>query len=170
MYALLTAVVLAQTTISVGAGGKASDSASAARGEAAEVRRQAHDSVRRKVRDDSSEIRARRARLIPLTPALVASAFRDARAGTMLAMARQSRLEQDSALRGYDAQTYERMSVGLGFRKIARERLLMRMERTARVVWSRNNPVYVEILGKREAFPALSGIVDEKDSEMDDSN
>lgn len=170
MYALLTAVVLAQTTISVGAGGKASDSASGARREAAEVRRQAYDSVRRKVRDDSSEIRARRARLIPLTPALMASAFRDARAGTMLAMARQSRLEQDSALRGYDAQTYERMSVGLGFRKIARERLLMRMERTARVVWSRNNPVYVEILGKREAFPALSGIVDEKDSEMDDSN
>ena len=60
--------------------------------------------------------------------------------------------------------------MGLGFRKIARERLLMRMERAARVVWSRNNPAYVEILGKREAFPALNGILDREDSEIDDVN
>ena len=85
-------------------------------------------------------------------------------------MARSARLQQDSALTGYDAQTYERMSVGLGFRKIARERLLMRMERSARVVWSKNNPVYVEILGKREAFPAMDGILDREDSEMDMGN
>ena len=171
MYALLTAVILAQTaTISIGAGGKPGDSAAAARRESAEVRRQVLDSVRRRVRDDSSEIRERRARQIPLTPALMASAFKDSRAGTLLAMARSARLQQDSALIGYDAQTYERMSVGLGFRKIARERLLMRMERSARVVWSKNNPVYVEILGKREAFPALNGILDREDSDMDMGN
>lgn len=169
MYALLTAVILAQTSVTIGVGGKASDSAAAARRESAEVRRQVLDSVRRKVRDDSSEIKARRARQIPLTPALMASAFKDPRAGTLLAMARKSRLEQDSALTGYDAQTYERMSVGLGFKKIARERLLMRMERAARVVWSKNNPVYVEITGKREAFPALAGLAD-SDSEMDMGN
>jgi hypothetical protein len=171
MHALLGTLLLAQSvTIGVGTGGKTTDSATAAKREAAEVRRQQYDSVRRKIRDDSSEIRERRARMIPLTPALMASAFRDAGAGTMLAMARQARLEQDSTLVGYDAQTYERMSVGLGFRKIARERLLMRMERAARVVWSKNNPVYVEILGKREAFPALKGITDGEDSQVDDTN
>ena len=40
------------------------------------------------------------------------------------------------------------------------------MERSARVVWSKDNPVYVEILGKREAFPALNGILDREDSDM----
>src|SRR5688572_8131739 len=99
MYALLTAIVLAQSTISVGVGGgKASDSTEAKRRENAEVRRQVLDSVRRKVRDDSSDIRARRARIIPLTPALMASAFKDSRASSMLAMARNSRMEQDSSL------------------------------------------------------------------------
>ncbi|MGK2960983.1 MAG: hypothetical protein ACSLFK_02415 [Gemmatimonadaceae bacterium] len=170
MFAVLTAVILAQSSITIGAGGKPGDSAAAARRESAEVRRQVIDSVRRRVRDDSSEIRKRRARQIPLTPALMASAFKDPRAGSLLSMARTSRLEQDSALTGYDAQTYERMSVGLGFKKIARERLLMRMERAARVVWSKNNPVYVEILGKREAFPALTGILDREDSEVDTGN
>src|SRR5688500_5521605 len=136
MYALLTAIVLAQSTISVGVGGgKPTDSAEAKRRENAEARRQVLDSVRRKVRDDSSEIRARRARQIPLTPALLANAFKDSRASSMLAMARKARLEQDSSLIGYDATTYERMSVGVGFKRIARERLLMRMERAARVVW-----------------------------------
>jgi hypothetical protein len=171
MHAFIGTFLLAQSvTIGVGPATKPSDSASAAKREAAEVRRQQYDSVRRRVRDDSSEIRERRARMIALTPALMASAFKDAQAGTMLAMARQARLEQDSALVGYDAQTYERMSVGIGFRKIARERLLMRMERAARVVWSRNSPVYVEVIGKRKAFPALKGILDKEDSEVDDLN
>ena len=93
MYALLTAIVLAQSTISVGVGGsKASDSTEAKRRENAEVRRQVLDSVRRRVRDDSSEIRERRARIIPLTPALLANAFKDPRASSLLAMARTSRL------------------------------------------------------------------------------
>ena len=169
MHVLIGTLLLAQS-VTIGVGGtKATDSATAARREAAEVRRQVIDSAHRKVRDDSSDIRERRARMIPLTPALMANAFRDAGAGTMLAMARKARLEQDSALVGYDAQTYERMSVGLGLRKIARERLLMRMERAARVVWAKDNPVYVEVLGKRKAFPALNGIMDD-DSEVDDMN
>src|SRR5688572_882862 len=113
MFALLTAVVLAQTiSVGVGGGTKPADSTEAKRRENAEVRRQVLDSVRRKVRDDSSGIRARRAKIIPLTPALMASAFKDARAGSMLEMARKSRLEHDSSLTAYDASTYERMSVG----------------------------------------------------------
>lgn len=170
MYALVAALVLAQSsvTISVFGKAKASDSAAAARREATEIIRQRRDSTLIRVRDDSSGIRRRRAKQIQLTPALMASAFRDNRAGSLLAMARKARLEQDSSLTGYDATTYERMSVGLGFKRIGRDRLLMRMERAARVVWSKDSPAYVEILGKREVMPVLDGIGD-ADLDMDES-
>src|SRR5688572_735663 len=166
MHLLIAALVFAQSTVNIGVGNKAAarDSLGAARRESTEVIRQRRDSATRVSRSDSLDIARRRARQIKLTPALMATAFKDTRAGTLLAMARTARLEQDSSLLGYDAKTYERMSVGLGFRRIGRERLLMRMERSARVVWSKNNPAYVEILGKRHVMPMLDGI---GDSEMD---
>lgn len=172
MYALLAALVLAQSSVNVRIGDKQrADTASAARKDSVELQRMRRedrvDSIRRVHRhSDSSDIRRRRARQIQLTPALAASAFRDARASTLLGMARKSRLEQDSSITGYDATTYERMSVGLGFRRIGRERLLMRAERAARVVWSRNHPASVEILGKREVMPMLEGVGD-AELEMD---
>ena len=172
MYALIGALVLAQTTINIGVG-KSSDSAKAARSAMADSMRVRREEVRDSIIElarrggDSSDIKRRRAKLIPLTPALRASAFKDPRAASLLDLARQSRLQQDSSLTGYDATTYERMSVGLGFKRIGRQRLLMRMERAARVVWSRNSPAYVEILGKREAMPMLEGMVDREGSEID---
>ena len=176
MYALIAGILLAQTTISVGVGSKPSDSVKAVRRSIADSirarREDVRDSIMTVVRKggDSSDIKRRRAKLIPVTPALIASAFRDARARDLLTNARAARLQQDSTLTGYDAKTYERMSVGLGFKRIGRDRLLMRMERAARVVWSKNSPAYVEILGKREAFPALEGILDREESEIDDLN
>ena len=173
MYALIAGMILAQSTISIGVGSKPSDSAKATKraiSDSIRARREdVRDSIMAVVRKggDSSDIKRRRAKQIPMTPALMANAFKDSRARTLLSMARTARLEQDSTLTGYDAKTYERMSLGLGFKRIGRDRLLMRMERAARVVWSKNSPAYVEILGKREAFPMLDGILDRDETEID---
>ena len=95
------------------------------------------DSLRaRHIKSDSIEHARRVAKRIPLTPERLATAFRDPGARTLLTAARAARLEQDTALRGYDATAYERMSVGMGFKRIGRDRLLMRHERAARVVWA----------------------------------
>ncbi|MGZ8458664.1 MAG: hypothetical protein ACXWZ4_18805, partial [Gemmatirosa sp.] len=50
----------------------------------------------------------------PVTPELARTAFADAAARTLLDRARAARVAQDSALRGYDARTYRRMTIGLG--------------------------------------------------------
>src|SRR5687767_5618921 len=123
MHLMIAALVFAQSTVNVGIGRtpERKDSTAAARREASEVVHQRLDSVRRVNRTDSSDILRRRAKQIKLTPALMATAFKDTRAGTLLTMAREARLQQDSSLLGYDAKTYERMSVGLGFRRIGRE-------------------------------------------------
>jgi hypothetical protein len=163
MVALLVAVLFAQTsvTVNVGSGAK-KDSASAARSDSIQVRREARrDTLRaRRVRSDSIDHARRLAKRIPLTPARLASAFRDPGARALLTAARAARLEQDTALRGYDATAYERMSVGMGFKRIGRDRLLMRHERAARVVWTRGSPVLVQLLGKRMVMPMLEGAGD----------
>ena len=170
MFALLTAVVFAQTSIHIGIGNapKAQDSAARAERERKqdssryryEVWRDSAIAARSGNHDDSVDRARRKAKAIPLTPALVSSAFKDARAHDLLAAARQARLRQDSTITGYDATTYERMSVGLGLRRIARERLLFRAERATRVVWSRGSPAYVEILGRRAVAPMIQGLGD----------
>jgi hypothetical protein len=88
-----------------------------------------------------------------VTPELEHSAFADAMARTLLVRAREARLAQDSALLGYDAKTFMRISVGMGFRKIGRDRLLFRSEQAARVRWARGSGVWVEPTGRRAAFP-----------------
>ncbi len=165
MFALLTALVFAQTTahITIGAGKpKEPDSAAIRRADSAAMRREIfRDSLRNRRSDhDSSAADRRRARRIPVTASLLSSAFKDQRAAKLLAMARESRLDQDSALTGYDATSYERVSVGMGFKRIGRDRLLMRSERAARVVWTRGSPAYVEVLGKRSVMPMLEGAGD----------
>jgi hypothetical protein len=169
MYALLTALVIAQTSVNIGIGsGAPKDSAAKA------AREKRLDSIRLRreewmdsimaVRDrggDSADIKRRRAKLIPLTPALEASAFRSQRAKSLLLAARDARLQQDTTLTGYDAKTYERMSAGLGFKRIGRDRLAMRAERSAHVIWSKGGPAYIEITGKRMASPMFN--VDDDD-------
>ena len=71
-----------------------------------------------------------------------------------------ARLNQDSTLTGYDASAYERMSVGMGFKKIGRDRLLMRSERASHVVWQRGKGAVIDVKGQRSAFPMLEGIGD----------
>jgi hypothetical protein len=171
MVVILALALFAQTNISVriGSDAKKSDSAAAAvRAEANSLRREArNDSLRaRRAKYDSVNKERRLSKRIPLTPALLSSAFRDPGARTLLNAARAARLDQDTSLRGYDATSYERMSVGMGFKRIGRDRLLMRNERAARVVWSRGSPALVQILGRRQVMPMLEGA---GDAEIDPS-
>jgi len=89
---------------------------------------------------------------------VLASAFKDSRARDLLLQARAARLTQDSSLTGYDASTYERMSVGMGFKRIGRDRLLMRAERATHVMWRRGTGAVIEVKGQRSAFPMLGDV------------
>jgi hypothetical protein len=104
-------------------------------------------------RDSGGRLARRPIRRQPVTPELERSAFADPVARRLLERARAARLAQDSGLRAYDAKTYQRLSLGLGVRRIGRERLLLRTEQVARVRWARGATVLVEPTGRRTAFP-----------------
>ena len=108
-------------------------------------------------------LRSRRPRIV--APELVASAFSGSTAArAMLERARAARLRQDSSLRSYDVNAYQRISVGMGFKKIGRDRLIFRKEHAARVRWQRDVGATVDITGSRKAIPVISGIrMDDKD-------
>jgi hypothetical protein len=160
MIALVAAILFAQTTLSVQLGKEKQDSAARAKSESLSVvRQERRDSIMAKARArDSSRKATRLAKRPPITPAVLASAFKDARARDLLLRARAARLIQDSTLTGYDASAYERMSVGMGFKRIGRDRLLMRSERAAHVVWRRDKGAIIDVKGERSAFPMLEGV------------
>ncbi|MEP6622163.1 MAG: hypothetical protein ABJE47_22765 [bacterium] len=93
------------------------------------------------------------ARRIPVTAEHLATAYKDAAAKQLLLLAREARMRQDSALAGYDAVTYQRISAGLGFAKIGRDRLAFRSEQSTRVRWRRGVGAYVEVTGSRAVIP-----------------
>ena len=101
-----------------------------------------------------------------VTPELERTAFRDAGARDLLYRAREARLRQDSSLQSYDAKTYQRISVGLGFRVIGRNRLLFRTEVASRVRWSRVGGAWVDITGQRAVAPSISEEADAGFMEM----
>jgi hypothetical protein len=161
MIALLAAAVFAQATATIQIGGKEkTDSASRARRDSIMIRREERrDSIMARARArDSLRQAARVANTHPMTPAVLASAFKDAGARDLLSRARAARLIQDSTLTSYDASTYERISVGMGFKRIGRDRLLMRAERATHVIWQRGNGAVVEVKGERSAFPMIDGM------------
>lgn len=96
----------------------------------------------------------RRVRRVPLTDEHLRTAFADAGARDLLAVARVARTRQDTSLTAYDATTYQRISVGLGIRRFGRERLLYRNEIASRVRWQRGEGAVVDILGSRQATPS----------------
>jgi hypothetical protein len=106
-------------------------------------------------REDSTRILRRMARRIPLTSEHVRTAFRDPLARDMLLAARAARVRQDSSLVSYDATGYQRLSVGMGFKQLGRDRLFLRSEHASRVRWSRDAGAWIDILGKRAAFPMV---------------
>ena len=160
MLALLAVAVFAQSSVTLQVGKDKQDSIARAKADSIAYRReQRRDSLRaRREMKDSAQREARVRRQIPVTPAVLASAFRDAPAKELLLRAREARLTQDSALTGYDANGYERLSVGMGFKKIGRDRLLMRGERASHVMWQRDKGAIVDVTGQRSVFPMLDGV------------
>ena len=106
----------------------------------------------------STEVRrhSRSGRRKPVTAEALATAFKDPTAKVTLLRARQARLSQDSALVSYDAMSYARISAGLGFTKIGRDRLLFRHESVARVRWQQGVGVWMDARGARTAIPSVS--------------
>jgi hypothetical protein len=93
------------------------------------------------------------AKRVPVTDAHRATAFRDPGARAILALARDARMRQDSALQAYDATTYQRVSAGLGFSRLGRDRLAFRSEGATRVRWRRGVGAYVDVTGSRTVVP-----------------
>ena len=93
------------------------------------------------------------AKRVAVTDAHRATAYRDAGARAILALAREARMRQDSALQGYDATTYQRVSAGLGFSRLGRDRLAFRSEGATRVRWRRGVGAYVDVTGSRTVVP-----------------
>ena len=89
----------------------------------------------------------------PVTAEDQATAFKDATAKATLLHARAARMMQDSTLTAYDAMSYQRISAGLGFTAIGRDRLLFRHEGAARVQWQQGVGVWIEARGQRTAIP-----------------
>jgi hypothetical protein len=90
---------------------------------------------------------------IAVTPEHLATAYRDAGARSLLLLARTARMHQDSALQAYDATTYQRISAGIGFSKLGRDRLAFRSETATRVRWRRGVGAYVDVTGARSVIP-----------------
>jgi hypothetical protein len=91
-----------------------------------------------------------------VTADLSANAFKDPTAKLTLLKAREARLTQDSALVAYDAMSHQRISVGMGFGRIGRDRLLFRHEAASRIQWQRNVGVWVDVKGARTAVPMVA--------------
>ncbi|HTI62438.1 MAG TPA: ShlB/FhaC/HecB family hemolysin secretion/activation protein [Gemmatimonadaceae bacterium] len=120
----------------------------------------------------SSSRRRHQGRRKPVTAELLATAYKDPAARSTLLRARVARLTQDSALVAYDAMSYQRVSVGLGFGRIGRDRLLFRHEAASRVRWRQGVGAWVDVKGSRSAMPMASGsgagVKVELDDEMTD--
>lgn len=112
---------------------------------------------------DSARVLRRIARRVPVTAEHERTAFRDPLARELLLAARAARVRQDSTLTSYDATAYQRLSVGMGFRQIGRDRLFLRSETATRVRWSRDVGAWVDVIGRRAVFP----MVREAEGEMD---
>src|SRR5712671_233943 len=168
MLALLAAAIFAQSSISLHVGKDAQDSLEKAKRDSIAIRTRDSIAVRRDARRDSLRARERArdsvrkeirlARKLPITPAVLATAFKDPGARELLLRARAARLTQDSTLTGYDASAYERMSVGMGFKRIGRDRLLMRSERASHVMWQRGKGAIIDVKGQRSALPMIEGV------------
>lgn len=116
--------------------------------------------TRARLRDAREAVDSARrlAKRVPVTPALLATAFGNDAARALFRRAQHARLQHDSALQSYDATTYSRVSVGLGFARVGRDRLFFRAEESARVRWKRGVGAWVDVTGSRAMLPALDGV------------
>lgn len=98
------------------------------------------DSVVRRLRADSAS----------------ASAFSDPEAKLILMRAREARVRQDSALRAYKATATQRISMGMGAKRLGLEKLLFRGDNVAEISWRRDVGVRVRPIGSRITVPMAS--------------
>ena len=110
------------------------------------------------VRDSARIAKTGRARRAEVTDELRASAFADPRARETLEKARAARVKNDAGISAYDATAYQRLSAGLGFKALGRDRLAFRVENSAHVRWSRDVGVHMELTGSRAVLPIIAGI------------
>lgn len=122
--------------------------------------------VRTIVRDSVTGRRRNSTTRLPVTAEVLATAFRDTAARTLLLKARVARLRQDSSLVSYDATAYQRVSVGLGIRATGRDRLFFRTENASRVRWAQGSGVHVDMLGQRAALPMIKDADVKPDDDM----
>lgn len=106
-------------------------------------------------------------RRLPVTAAVLATAFKDQATRNLFEKARRARLEQDSAIKSYDAIARQRISVNLGIGKIGREHLFFRRESAARVQWQHDVGAYVDITGARTGIP-MAPRAEELDATLSD--
>ena len=112
-------------------------------------------------------VRTGELRRIPVTAEHLATAFANERARSLLLRARDARVRQDSAITSYDATAYQRASIGMSFKAVARNRLFMRHEAVTRVRWQRHAGAVVDVLGSRFVLPSVLGDkVDVDDTEV----
>jgi hypothetical protein len=103
-------------------------------------------------------------RRLPVTAAVLASAFHDSSARDLFTRARRSRIAQDSSLASYDAKVNQRISVSAGIGRIGRERLAFRQETSSRVQWQRGVGARIEMTGARLAIPIVGSAKEEREA------
>lgn len=101
----------------------------------------------------AEEKQSRKPKRVPVTAEHLRTAFRTPLARAILERARKARMAQDSALISYDATAYMRMSAGMGFSRIGRDRLMFRHENATRVRWRRDVGAWIDVKGMRTAIP-----------------
>src|SRR2546423_4582939 len=135
MLALVAALVFAQSSATIQVGKERQDSIERARRDSVAIHREARrDSLHaRAERRDSVQRLARIARQLPVTSAVLSSAFKDAPARELFLRARVARPAQGSSLTSHDAKGSGRISGGMGFKRSCRDRLPMRGGRASHV-------------------------------------
>ena len=113
---------------------------------AREATRDARSMARRQLSPDSVVRRLR-------ADSASASAFSDPEAKRILLRAREARVRQDSALTAYKATATQRISVGLGAKRLGLEKLLFRGDNVAEISWRRDVGVRVRPIGSRMTVP-----------------
>src|ERR1043166_1308901 len=90
---------------------------------------------------------------LPVTAAVLATAFKDPAARPLLMRARAARLALDSALESYDATAYQRMSVFMHLGESGREHPMFINESAIRIQWKSGVGPWVAMRGARSAIP-----------------
>ncbi|HEX5439110.1 MAG TPA: hypothetical protein VFW98_18295 [Gemmatimonadaceae bacterium] len=131
----------------------------------------AHPDSTRAARDSAEHKHALRHahKRIPLTSALLATAYRDPAARTLIARARAARFATASSLLSYDATARERISAWFRVHHLGLRRLVYRSETATRVRWRRGTGVWVDVLGARTAIPMAFHGVRVLDDALDES-